>query len=99
MLFHIYYRKFSNRGKKEDNELELEFRRICDNERKWGYKKAIDFKEIPFSLIHANKKSNSSGLQLADLIARPISLKVLRPDQPNRAYEIIQQKGIIKCFP
>ena len=29
-----------------------------------------------------------------DLVARPIGLNLLRPEQPNRAYEIIAQKRI-----
>ena len=39
-----------------------------------------------------DKKSNSAGLQIADLTARPIGLKTLRPNQPNRAYDIIETK-------
>ncbi len=39
-----------------------------------------------------DKKSNSTGLQIADLTARPIGIKTLRPDQPNRAYDIIEKK-------
>jgi hypothetical protein len=31
-------------------------------------------------------------LQLADLVARPIGLSVLRAEQPNRAFDIIKQK-------
>ncbi len=79
------------RGLKEDRELELEFRRICDNQNRWGYR-APDFTEIPFELICADKKSNSVGLQLADLIVRPIALKYLRPQQDNRAFDIIRTK-------
>jgi hypothetical protein len=45
-----------------------------------------------FEIIFADKKTNSIGLQVADLIARPIGLQTLRPDQPNRAYEIIRPK-------
>jgi hypothetical protein len=73
------------RGKKEDAALELEFRRIAGGSGKWG---AIDCLELVF----ADKKANSSGLQLADLTARPIALRVLRPDQDNRAYAIIERK-------
>jgi hypothetical protein len=29
---------------------------------------------------------------LADLTARPIALHCLRPDQPNRAFEVIERK-------
>lgn len=38
------------------------------------------------------KKANSSGLQLADLTARPIGLNFLRPEQNNRAFDIIKGK-------
>jgi len=46
------------------------------------------------------KAANSSGLQLADLTARPIALSHLRPNQPNRAFEIIRTKlEDLKSFP
>lgn len=87
------------RGSKENNELELEFRRICDNKGDWGYKQA-DFKQVPFEMVCADKKCNSVGLQLADLIARPIGLKTLRPTQENRAMDAIKDKRIsVKPFP
>lgn len=73
------------RGKKEDNELELEFRRICDGANRWG-------KALPFDVKFADKKVNSAGLQLADLVARPIGLRVLRPDQENRAFDVLKRK-------
>lgn len=87
------------RGKKENNELELEFRRICDNQRNWGYKQP-NFQKIPFELVCVDKKSNAPGLQIADLIARPVGLKMLRPTQENRAMDIIKSKWVsVKCFP
>jgi len=73
------------RGKKEDNELELEFRRICDGANRLGI-------TLPFDIIFGDKKVNSAGLQLADLVARPIGLHVLRPGQNNRAFDVLQQK-------
>lgn len=73
------------RGKKEDRDLELEFRRICQGR---NYHNAA----YPFEIVLTDKKSNSGGLQLADLLARPIGIHVLNPTQPNRAYDIIQQK-------
>jgi hypothetical protein len=73
------------RGKKEDNELELEFRRICDGANRWG-------KSLPFDVKFADKKVNSAGLQLADLVARPIGLSVLRPEQDNRAFDVLKRK-------
>nr|WP_245441747.1 DUF3800 domain-containing protein [Rhizobium leguminosarum] len=39
-----------------------------------------------------DKKHNSTGLQVADLIAHPIARHVIKPDQPNRAYELIESK-------
>lgn len=75
---------FESRGLKEDKDLELEFRRVCDNNK--------TKKILPFEIILADKKSNSAGLQIADLIARPIGRKILKPEQQNRAYEIIEKK-------
>ena len=73
------------RGKNEDEELELEFRRVCDGN---------NFQNVhfPFEIIMANKMSNSAGLQLADLVARPIGLHVLKPEQQNRAYDVLKEK-------
>ena len=90
------------RGKNEDDDLELEFRRICAGANfkteRWN-----------FEVVFADKKSNSAGLQLADLVARPIGLSVLKPGQPNRAFDAIKPKLLhrngkcmgwgLKCFP
>lgn len=73
------------RGKKEDEELELSFRRIRDGSNYLN-------KKLPYDLVMIDKKSNSTGLQIADLTARPIGIKTLRPDRPNRAYDIIEKK-------
>ena len=73
------------RGKAEDNLLELEFRRIRDGDNATG-------KVLPFDIVIADKKVNCAGLQLADLLARPIGMSVLRPGQPNRAFEVIREK-------
>jgi hypothetical protein len=73
------------RGDKEDKDLELEFRRICDGANKLG-------KSLPFDVIFASKRTNSTGLQLADLVARPIGLSVIRPEQANRAFDVLKKK-------
>jgi len=73
------------RGAKEDAELELEFRRIRDGANYFHH-------SLPFELIVADKKTNSEGLQLADLTARPIGLCVLRPEQENRAATVLERK-------
>ncbi|HET9904476.1 MAG TPA: DUF3800 domain-containing protein [Xanthobacteraceae bacterium] len=73
------------RGKREDDELELAFRRIRDGANQWG--------AMPgFEIVFVDKKTNSSGLQIADLTARPIGRHVMNPYQPNRAWEIIEPK-------
>lgn len=95
---------FEARGKNEDKELELEFRRVCDGSNCRGEK-------FNFEFVLAQKRVNSCGLQIADLIARPIGIHVFRPHQANRAFEIIKpkldldEKGSsfegagIRCFP
>lgn len=78
------YFVFESRGKKEDNDLELEFRRVCNRNS--------TRQKLPFDIIISDKKTNNSGLQLADLTARPIGRNILKPEQENRAYEIIKTK-------
>jgi len=73
------------RGAQEDMALELEFRRMCD-------RAAYVRQGINLEIVIADKKANSEGLQLADLTARPIGLSVLRPNQPNRAMEVLESK-------
>lgn len=73
------------RGRKEDAELELEFRRICDGNNRLGI-------SLPFDIVFADKRVNSTGLQLADLVARPVGLSKLRPGQSNRAFEVLKRK-------
>ncbi|MDO9372543.1 MAG: DUF3800 domain-containing protein [Gammaproteobacteria bacterium] len=91
------------RGRREDVELELEFRRVCDGGNYHGEK-------LPLEIVFADKKANLPGLQLADLVARPVGMSILRPEQPNRAFEVLagkfytNQKGNrlgwgLKCFP
>jgi len=46
-----------------------------------------------FDLVFADKKTNSSGLQLSDLVARPIGRMILDPPgRSNRAWAIIEPK-------
>jgi Protein of unknown function (DUF3800) len=73
------------RGRAEDTKLELEFRRICDGKNAVG--------PMPnLSIRFTDKKHNSTGLQLADLVAHPIGRHVIKPGQPNRAYDILKPK-------
>jgi len=90
---------FEGRGRLEDAQLELEFRRVAANQRRWGWR-AVDFSRTPLEPVFVPKAANLAGHQFTDLFARPIALRVLRPDQPNRAFEIIRGgMNDIKVFP
>jgi hypothetical protein len=82
----VHHFIFEKRGPPEDRDLELEFRRIVDG--------ANDLRvRFPGFRIHfTDKRANSTGMQIADLTARPIGLKIIRPSQPNRAFETIEPK-------
>ncbi len=73
------------RGRKEDRDLELAFRRICDGHNLVGEMPNLDIRFM-------DKKHNSAGLQIADLVAYPIARHVINPDQENRAYERVERK-------
>ncbi|CAM5784899.1 hypothetical protein CCAE64S_01455 [Castellaniella caeni] len=47
---------------------------------------------LPFNIIFADKKTNRAGLQLADLVARPIGLIYIRPAQKNQTFERLKPK-------
>lgn len=76
---------FESRGKKEDDQLRRAFQRVCDGE---NYAEET----FPFEAVFADKRANSCGLQIADLLARPIGRHVIEPSQGNRAYEVIRTK-------
>ena len=77
---------FEARGAKEDKDLELEFRRITAGAN------SLQQPLNCFDMRLVDKRVNSSGLQIADLTARPIGLRVLRPGQLNRAFDILEPK-------
>lgn len=70
---------FESRGKKEDVELRYDFLKMA--------KKFCDFE-----LEMITKSSNSCGLQIVDLIARPLGISLLNPRQPNRSFQILKTK-------
>lgn len=76
---------FERRGRQEDEALELEFRRIMDKKRLDGMADSLD-------IVFAHKQANSAGLQLADMVARPIGRRLLDPEQSNRAWDIVREK-------
>ena len=78
------------RGNKENEDLEREFYKIMamgtniDN--------AEEFKKLTCPLVFKSKKFNIAGVQIADLCAHPCARYILKPNQPNKAYEIVSKK-------
>jgi len=72
------------RGRKEDLELEMEFRRIMGDGKSKGL--------ANFDILFADKRVNSVGLQTADLVAHPVGRYVINPNQGNRSFEILEKK-------
>ncbi len=76
---------FESRGAFEDRKLVKAFGRIAERTSQKN-------RPHSFEKLYVAKSSNSLGLQLSDLVARPFGVAALRPDQPNRAYEILIPK-------
>jgi len=74
-----------SRGRKEDTDLEQVFHDICNGNN-------FSRHQLPFEVIFVDKKQNLSGLQLADLVCHPIGRHRLKPEQNNRAYEVVKKK-------
>jgi hypothetical protein len=82
-----------SRGKKEDRELREEFDRICSGNSTLSPNSHLSPQIFSTMRLYFHKKEeNIVGIQLADLIARPIGISYLRPNQQNRAYRIILRK-------
>jgi len=95
-LIHVL---FEGRGAVEDKELGEVFERIANDRAHWGWRRT-DFRHWQLAPVFVQKAANMAGHQLSDLIARPLALRVLRPDQPNRAAAIAQRKLVdLKIFP
>lgn len=76
---------FESRGGNEDRTLEREFEKMVNQSGIDGLKGMFDFHCV-------RKKANLPGLQLADLVARPIGVHYLHPEQRNRAWEMLLPK-------
>lgn len=74
---------FESRGLSEDRQLLRDFDLLHRARR-----------PLQFQIRFAPKAISSTGLQIADLVARPIGLSYLRPGQPNRSFEVIQSKVV-----
>jgi hypothetical protein len=73
---------FESRGKEEDKNLELAFLKEA----------ALPVYSSKFFIKIISKQANTAGLQIADLVSRPIGRYVLNPEQENRAFSVVQRK-------
>ncbi len=96
LLTHIIV---ESRGKPEDRDLGLAFDQIAAQASPERY---------PLDIRFANKQTNSSGLQIADLVAHPIARHIVKKNQPNKAFDIVKEKLLgypdyeetgLKCHP
>ncbi len=76
------------RGKNEDNRLKATFYDLAA--RGTDYVNSLRFQRFHFPLQFHDKRKNIVGIQLADLCAYPAARRILRPDQPNRPFDVIQ---------
>ena len=75
-----------SRNSRADAELESAFQRIYDE------KNSLGAPTQKLRITFADKKTNSTGLQIADLTARPIGRHFISPAQPNRAWDLVGPK-------
>lgn len=78
------------RGVKQDRSLLNYYNRLRATGTKWVTSERLVDRLGRF--IFSYKKDNIIGLQLADLIAYPITRHVLDPKSPNPAYDVISDK-------
>ena len=79
-----------SRGRREDRDLADSFHEICPVGPNL-------FGELPFDLVMADKKVNSTGIQMADLVARPLARLYLDGKSgTSRAGEVLRAKFDIR---
>lgn len=78
------------RGVKQDHALLNYYNRLRATGTKWVTAERLVSRLGNFNFCF--KKENIIGLQLADLIAYPITRHVLNPKEPNPAYDVICDK-------
>jgi len=78
------------RGKNEDNELEAAFyRRMTQGTR---FIPAERFQRLKCPITFRRRTDNIAGLQIADLCAHPAARQVLKPEQPNQAWDVVKDR-------
>ena len=77
------------RGKNEDNELAASFLRLMTEGTR--YSSAKRFASLNCPLAFRRKSDNIAGMQIADLCAHPAARKLLKPEQPQQAFDVIEK--------
>lgn len=86
------------RGKREDNKLLNYYNGLRNRGTKWVTAERLRTRISDFGF--KNKKDNIIGLQIADLIAYPVTIHLLYPERPNPSYDavrhnIFQDNGVL----
>lgn len=86
------------RGKKEDIKLLNYYNGLRNRGTKWVTPERLRARISDFGF--KNKKDNVIGLQIADLIAYPVTIHLLHPERSNPSYEavkhnIFQDNGVL----
>lgn len=76
------------RGKKEDRNLLSYYNRLRDQGTYWVTAQRLQGRVKRFDFVP--KKANQIGLQLADLIAYPITRHILEPELLNPAFNVLE---------
>ena len=76
------------RGKKEDEKLRMFYNHLLGQGTYWTSAERLRQYAKSFKLLP--KKANVIGLQVADLVAYPVTRHILDPNEPNMAYEVIK---------
>ena len=82
------------RGKKEDNALKSYYSQLLDKGTYWVSSERLRNYAKKFLMLP--KKANVIGLQVADLVAYPITRHILDPNEPNMAYDIIKDNIFVE---
>ena len=82
------------RGKKEDEALRLYYNHLLDRGTYWVSPERMRKYANSFAMLP--KKANIIGLQVADLIAYPVTRHILDPNEPNMAFDIIKDNIFVE---
>ncbi|HLI50354.1 MAG TPA: DUF3800 domain-containing protein, partial [Thermomicrobiaceae bacterium] len=85
-----------SRGAREDAEVHAEFIRLLLEGTQWQSDSWFRYQLRPY-IEFLRKERNSSGLQVADLLSRPIAEKALQPSTSPERWEIVKHKFYDGC--